>query len=183
MFCHGKQSNGSAIETIYRYCFSKLNSSRSSLVYSLTTDVYYNQWGFKITKHLSNVGIYLSCKLSANDMEIKCKMIHNNNTVYIVIVYMVIVVFTHHGITFVRTFSTYSKWNIFRCVRVRCSLVSETLIQTQVGLGVGSWPSNWATEGSNPKGTRLYFVILLKNVEKILDWHWYNRLKDALMCR
>ena len=41
----------------------------------------------------------------------------------------------------------------------------------QVGLGVGSWPSNRATEGSNPKGTRLYFVILLKNVEKIFDWH------------
>ena len=41
----------------------------------------------------------------------------------------------------------------------------------QVGLGVGSWPSNRATEGSNPKGTRLYFVILLKNVEKIHDWH------------
>ena len=39
----------------------------------------------------------------------------------------------------------------------------------QVGLGVGSWPSNRATEGSNPKGTRLYFVILLKNVEKIFD--------------
>ena len=38
----------------------------------------------------------------------------------------------------------------------------------QVGLGVGSRPSNRATEGSNPKGTRLYFVILLKNVEKIL---------------
>ena len=37
--------------------------------------------------------------------------------------------------------------------------------------GVGSWPSNRATEGSNPKGTRLYFVILLKNVEKIFDWH------------
>ena len=28
-----------------------------------------------------------------------------------------------------------------------------------------------ASEGSNPKGTRLYFVILLKNVEKIFDWH------------
>ena len=41
----------------------------------------------------------------------------------------------------------------------------------QVGLGVGSWPSNRATEKSNPKGTRLYFVILLKNVEKIFDWH------------
>ena len=38
-----------------------------------------------------------------------------------------------------------------------------------VGLGVGSWPSNRATEGSNPKGTRLYFVILLKNVEKTFD--------------
>ena len=87
MFCHGKRSNGSAIETIYRYSFSKLNSSRSSHVYSLTIYVYYNQWGFKIKKHLSNVGIYLSCKLSANDMEIKCKMIHNNNTVYTVIVY------------------------------------------------------------------------------------------------
>ena len=35
-------------------------------------------------------------------------------------------------------------------------------------LRVGSWPSNRATEGSNPKGTRLYFVILLKNVEKKL---------------
>ena len=41
----------------------------------------------------------------------------------------------------------------------------------QVGLGVGSWPRNRATEGSNPKGTRLYFVILLMNVEKIFDWH------------
>ena len=39
-------------------------------------------------------------------------------------------------------------------------------ITGQVGLGVRSWPSNRATEGSNPKGTRLYFVILLKNVEK-----------------
>ena len=38
----------------------------------------------------------------------------------------------------------------------------------QVGLGVGSWPGNRATGGSNPKGTRLYFVILLKNVEKSL---------------
>ena len=38
----------------------------------------------------------------------------------------------------------------------------------QVGLGVGSWPSNRAIEGSNPKGTRLYFVILLNNVEKSL---------------
>ena len=41
----------------------------------------------------------------------------------------------------------------------------------QVGLGVGSWPSNRATEGLNPKRTRLYFVILLKDVEKIFDWH------------
>ena len=31
--------------------------------------------------------------------------------------------------------------------------------------GVGSWPCNRATEGSNPRGTRLYFVILLKNVD------------------
>ena len=38
----------------------------------------------------------------------------------------------------------------------------------QIALGVGSWPSNRVTEGSNPKGTRLYFVILLKNVEKSL---------------
>ena len=41
----------------------------------------------------------------------------------------------------------------------------------QVGLGVGSWPCNRATEESNPKGARLYFVILLKNFEKIFDWH------------
>ena len=42
----------------------------------------------------------------------------------------------------------------------------------QVGLSVGSWPSNRETEGSNPKGTRLYFVILLKNVEEEkFDWH------------
>ena len=34
--------------------------------------------------------------------------------------------------------------------------------------GVGSWPCNRATEGSNPKGTGLYFMILLKNVEKSL---------------
>ena len=48
----------------------------------------------------------------------------------------------------------------------------EVLHRTgQVGLAVGSWPSNRATEGSNPKGTRLYFVILLKNEEKIFDCH------------
>ena len=47
----------------------------------------------------------------------------------------------------------------------------KLMVTGQVGLGVGSWPSNRATEGSNPKGTRLYFVILLKNVEKIFDWH------------
>ena len=41
----------------------------------------------------------------------------------------------------------------------------------QFSLGVGSWPSNQATKGSYPKGTRLYFIILLKNVEKIFDWH------------
>ena len=46
-----------------------------------------------------------------------------------------------------------------------------TKLTGQVGLGVGSWPSNRATEGSKPMGTRLYFVILLKNVEKIFDWH------------
>ena len=45
------------------------------------------------------------------------------------------------------------------------------LLAGQVGLGVGSRLSNRAPEGSNPKGTRLYFVILLKNVEKIFDWH------------
>ena len=59
----------------------------------------------------------------------------------------------------------------------------HVMITGHVGLGVGSWPSNLATGGSNPKGTRLYFVILLKSVEKIFDWHWYNRLKDVLMCR
>ena len=41
----------------------------------------------------------------------------------------------------------------------------DMLLTGQVGLGVGSWPSNRATEGLNPKGTRLYFVILLKNVD------------------
>ena len=42
----------------------------------------------------------------------------------------------------------------------------------QVGLGVGSWPSNRATEGSNPKGTRLYFVDLTQECrKKIFDWH------------
>ena len=41
----------------------------------------------------------------------------------------------------------------------------------QVCLGVGSRPSNRASEGSDPKGTRLCSVILLKNVEKIFDWH------------
>ena len=50
-----------------------------------------------------------------------------------------------------------------------CMLCVALLMCTgQVGLGVGSWPSNRATEGSNPKGTRLYFVILFKNVEKNL---------------
>ena len=63
------------------------------------------------------------------------------------------------------------------------SLCVDVMVTGQVGLGVGSWPSNRATEGSNPKGIRLYFVTLLKNVEKIFDWHCYNRLKDALMCR
>ena len=40
------------------------------------------------------------------------------------------------------------------------------ILTGQVGLGVGSWPSNRATEGSNPEGTRLYFVILLKECRK-----------------
>ena len=63
-----------------------------------------------------------------------------------------------------------------------CMVVFIYLLTGQVGLGVGSWPSNRAPEGSNPKGTRLYFVILLKNVENIFDWHRYNRLKDGLVC-
>ena len=53
------------------------------------------------------------------------------------------------------------------CVNV-CGVVC---VVGQVGLGVGSWPSNRETEGSNPKGTRLCFVILLKNLEKIFDWY------------
>ena len=57
------------------------------------------------------------------------------------------------------------------CVQSFPTLVIYYIITGQVGLGVGSWPSNRATEGLNPKGTRLYFVILLKNVEKIFDWH------------
>ena len=56
------------------------------------------------------------------------------------------------------------------CIVLRVFLVVISIcllyVTGQVGLGVGSWPSNRATEGSNPKGTRLYFVILLKNVEK-----------------
>ena len=57
-------------------------------------------------------------------------------------------------------------------VKGNTSEESSSLIgDGQVGLGVGSWLSNRATEGSNPKGTRLYFVISLKNVEKIFDWH------------
>ena len=52
----------------------------------------------------------------------------------------------------------------------RCS-ISSFAITGQVGLGVGSWPNNRVTEELNTKGTRLYFVILLKNVEKIFDWH------------
>ena len=34
---------------------------------------------------------------------------------------------------------------------VVCSLSGFLSISGQVGLGVGSWPSNRATEGSNPK--------------------------------
>ena len=48
------------------------------------------------------------------------------------------------------------------------SIPAVSIPAGQVGLGVGSWHSNRATEGSNPKGTRLYFVILLNNVEKNL---------------
>ena len=48
------------------------------------------------------------------------------------------------------------------------SFLVVCFVTGQVGLGVGSWPSNRATEGSNPKETLLYFVILLKNVEKNL---------------
>ena len=63
-----------------------------------------------------------------------------------------------------------SLWSsVYECEGVECAFTSP--VTGQVGLGVGSWPSNRATEGSNPKGTRLYFVILLKNVEKIFDWH------------
>ena len=62
-----------------------------------------------------------------------------------------------------------SVWKIFSSLWQ--SVGKEHSLTGQVGLGVGSWPSNRVTEGSNPKGTRLYFVILLKNVEKIFDWH------------
>ena len=51
------------------------------------------------------------------------------------------------------------------------SINTDMILTGQVGLGVGSWPSNRATKISNPKGTRLYFVVLLKNVEKMFDWH------------
>ena len=59
-----------------------------------------------------------------------------------------------------------SKWsNVLEVLDVDfirpCGVVVFALFTGQVGLGVGSWPSNRATEGSNPKGTRLYFVILL----------------------
>ena len=62
-----------------------------------------------------------------------------------------------------------SDLNLPKCT---CKTMSELSLPTgQVGLGVGLWPSNQETKGLNPKGTRLYFVILLKNVEKIFDWH------------
>ena len=50
----------------------------------------------------------------------------------------------------------------------------------QVGLAVGSWPSNRTTAGLPPKGTRLYFVILLKNVEKqsLIDTDIFYSPKD-----
>ena len=79
------------------------------------------------------------------------------------------------------------RWSsVYECQSVECAFTSPVIIELgmlvmycmqfvmsvsgQVGLGVGSWPSNRATEGSNPKGTRLYLVILLKNVGKIFDW-------------
>ena len=53
----------------------------------------------------------------------------------------------------------------------------------QVGLVVWSCSNNRTTAGSPPKCTRFYFVILLKNVDNFFDWHWYNRRKDAFVCR
>ena len=35
--------------------------------------------------------------------------------------------------------------------------------QVGLGLGVASWPSNRATVGSNPKGTRLIIIIIIIN--------------------
>ena len=57
--------------------------------------------------------------------------------------------------------SSFKSWITGVCMLFLC-------VTGQVGLGVGSWPSNRATEGSNPKGTQLYIVNLLKNVEKNL---------------
>ena len=60
----------------------------------------------------------------------------------------------------------------FYCLISKKNILISVLLHDytgQVGLGVGSWPSNRATEGSNPKSTLLYFVILLTNVEKIFD--------------
>ena len=37
--------------------------------------------------------------------------------------------------------------------------------------------------GSIPGEFDKNFVILLKNVEYSLNWQWYIRLKDALVCR
>ena len=54
-------------------------------------------------------------------------------------------------------------------VDVKCGLFLESRciwVDRTSWSGVGSWPSNRTTEG-----TRLYFVILLQNVEKIFDWH------------
>ena len=45
----------------------------------------------------------------------------------------------------------------------------------QVGLGVGSWLSNRATEGSNPKGTRLYSYIALS-----MSYLFNEKLNDFL---
>ena len=66
-------------------------------------------------------------------------------------------------------------WRCFMLLAISFHIIFGILFNAQltgqVGLGVGSWPTNRTTEGSNPKGTRLYFVILLKNVAKIFDWH------------
>ena len=46
--------------------------------------------------------------------------------------------------------------------------ISLSPLTGQVGLGVGLCPSNRVTEGSNPKGTRLYFRDLTQECRKNL---------------